>query len=142
MNESSELERGYRRLLALYPPAFRREHEEEMLTVLMAGAAPGQTQPRRGESADLLWNAVRERFMSQSTWEMSHRPDIWLVVRLVITAWLLLLTAILCANGYWWGLALLLAVAAHLVYVIRLRAAIRTREGRDRPPYEPPSPSR
>jgi hypothetical protein len=41
MTDSSGLERRYRRLLALYPRAFRTEREEEMLAVLMAGAAEG-----------------------------------------------------------------------------------------------------
>jgi hypothetical protein len=31
--------------LALYPRAFRREHEVEMLAVLMAGAKEGQRRP-------------------------------------------------------------------------------------------------
>lgn len=58
MTECSGLERRYRRLLALYPRAFRREHEEEMLTVLMAGAKDGQRRPRLGETADLIKNAI------------------------------------------------------------------------------------
>ncbi len=37
MTDSTALERHYRRLLALYPKAFRREHEQEMLSVLIAG---------------------------------------------------------------------------------------------------------
>jgi hypothetical protein len=37
MSDPPALERGYRRLLAWYPRAFRREHEEEMLAVLLAG---------------------------------------------------------------------------------------------------------
>jgi len=39
------LERRYRRLLALYPWSHRRRYEEEMLTVLLAGAEPGQRRP-------------------------------------------------------------------------------------------------
>jgi hypothetical protein len=38
MTESTGLERRYRRLLAWYPRPFRREQEEEVLAVLMAGA--------------------------------------------------------------------------------------------------------
>jgi len=52
------LERRYRRLLALYPRAFRREHGQEMLAVLMAGAKEGQRRPRFGETADLIKNAI------------------------------------------------------------------------------------
>jgi hypothetical protein len=52
MTNSSRLERRYRALLALYPKAFRREHEQEILSVLMAAAADGQKRPRLAESAD------------------------------------------------------------------------------------------
>jgi hypothetical protein len=45
MSDSASLERGYRRLLACYPRAFRRENEEEILAVLMACAQDGQTRP-------------------------------------------------------------------------------------------------
>ena len=45
MSDATQLERGYRRLLAFYPTAFRREHEQEMLAVLLAGAAEGQRRP-------------------------------------------------------------------------------------------------
>jgi hypothetical protein len=42
MTGSSPLERGYRRVLACYPKAFRRESEEEILAVLLATAQEGQ----------------------------------------------------------------------------------------------------
>jgi hypothetical protein len=42
VSDSTQLERRYLRLLAFYPKAFRREHEQEMLSVLIAGAADGQ----------------------------------------------------------------------------------------------------
>ena len=45
MNSSASLERGYRRLLAFYPRAFRRENEEEILAVLLATA--GRPAPAR-----------------------------------------------------------------------------------------------
>jgi hypothetical protein len=60
-NDSASLERGYRRLLACYPRAFRRENEEEILTVLMACAQDGQTRPTLEAAADLLKGAVRMR---------------------------------------------------------------------------------
>jgi hypothetical protein len=62
MSDSERLERGYRRLLAAYPRAYRREHEEEILAVLMAGARRGQRRPGMGESANLIMNAMRVRF--------------------------------------------------------------------------------
>jgi hypothetical protein len=54
MTDPAQLERGYRRLLAFCPRAFRRENEQEILAVLMACAAAGQRRPELGTSADLL----------------------------------------------------------------------------------------
>lgn len=59
MTESQGLERGYRRLVALYPRSFRRESEEEIVGVLMATARPGQRRVGVAESADLVRGAVR-----------------------------------------------------------------------------------
>ena len=65
MSDSADLERRYRRLLACYPRAFRREYEEEILAVLMAGAGDCQQRPRPGEAADLIvratWMRLRPR---------------------------------------------------------------------------------
>lgn len=61
MSGSADLERRYLRLLACYPRAFRHEHEQEILAVLMAGAAEGQKRPRLGESANLIKHALRMR---------------------------------------------------------------------------------
>ncbi len=57
----ARLERGYRRLLALYPAAHRRVHEEEMLAVLMTQAPVGKRRPGITEAADLLLGALRVR---------------------------------------------------------------------------------
>jgi hypothetical protein len=63
MTDQEHLERAYRRLLAWYPRAFRREHGQEILAVLMAGARAGQRRPGLAESADLissgLWLRLR-----------------------------------------------------------------------------------
>ena len=61
MADSASLERGYRRLLAFYPRAFRRENEEEILAVLMACAQDGQIRPSLEASIDLLKGAGRMR---------------------------------------------------------------------------------
>jgi hypothetical protein len=53
------LERGYRRLLAFYPPRYRRVHEEEMLAVLMTAAPEGKRRPGLAEAADLIAGALR-----------------------------------------------------------------------------------
>jgi hypothetical protein len=59
--DRGRLERGYRLLLACYPAAYRRAHEEEMLAVLMTAAPHGKRRPQIGEAADLIWGAVRVR---------------------------------------------------------------------------------
>ncbi len=65
MTEAADLERGYRRWLRWYPQAFRREHEAEMLGVLLAGARAGQRRPALMECLDLLrgalWMRLRPR---------------------------------------------------------------------------------
>ena len=58
MSDSAGLERRYGRLLACYPRAFRREHEQEILAVLMAGADEGQQRPGLGEAANLMRHAL------------------------------------------------------------------------------------
>jgi hypothetical protein len=63
MTDQEHLERAYRRLLAWYPWEFRRENEQELLAVLMAGARDGQRRPGLAGSADLirsgLWLRLR-----------------------------------------------------------------------------------
>ena len=61
MTDTADLERGYRRWLRWYPKAFRREHEAEILAVLLAGARAGQRQPAPMECLDLLRSALRMR---------------------------------------------------------------------------------
>ena len=62
MTDSSRLERRYRRVLACYPKAFRRESGEEILAVLMATAGEGQRRVGPAESADLIMGALRMHF--------------------------------------------------------------------------------
>lgn len=59
MTGTAELERRYRRWLRWYPRDFRREHEPEMLAVLVAGARDGQRRPEPMECLDLLGSALR-----------------------------------------------------------------------------------
>jgi hypothetical protein len=66
MTYSPELERGYRRLLACYPRAFRRENTDEIVGVLLASAAEGQRRPGLAESADLIRGAARMRLRPAS----------------------------------------------------------------------------
>lgn len=58
MTDAADLERGYRRWLRWYPTSFRREHEAEILEVLMAGAREGQRQPEVMECLDLMRSAL------------------------------------------------------------------------------------
>ncbi len=59
MTDVDDLERRYRRWLRWYPTAFRREHEEEILGVLLAGADDGQRHPRPTDCLDLIPNGPR-----------------------------------------------------------------------------------
>jgi len=74
------LERAYRRLLALYPDWFRREHEDEMVAVLLAGSDEHQRRPGPGEAVNLIWNAVCMRLSPQRSQGAGDvRPSIWLM---------------------------------------------------------------
>jgi hypothetical protein len=133
MTHATRLERRYRRLLAFYPKAFRREHEEEILAVLMAAAADGQQRPRPAESADLLRNAIVMRLRQTKVpteWEYRH-AGLMLPVRLVTGVWLVFLTAVLYGygRGGWWGALLVPAATLHFYIAYRL-----THPRAERPP--------
>ena len=64
----NQLERRYRRLLACYPRAFRRENSDEILAVLLACAEDGRQRPGLAASADLIKGALRMRL------RMAGRP--------------------------------------------------------------------
>ncbi len=83
------LERGYRRLLACYPRAYRRENEEEILAVLLACARDGQQRPGLAESADLIKGAMRMRL-----WPAAQPP------RTVQTAVSLMFAGVAAQLGY------------------------------------------
>jgi hypothetical protein len=84
MNDSVNLERRYRRLLACYPRAFRHEHEREMLAVLMAGAGAEQQRPTPAESADLVRNAIWIRLRPGTP--RSTRTVWWAVMLMFVSA--------------------------------------------------------
>ncbi len=143
------LERRYRRLLHLYPKAFRREHEEEILAVLMASAAKAQTRPRLVETFNLLIHALLWRARHTSipnpsrggvmnfkwadenaagidkripAFEYRH-PRLFCVLLTCTGAWFVILTAILYGYGVggWWGAVLMPAAAVTLFFAYRLR---------------------
>src|SRR4029453_2249764 len=64
---SEQLERRYERLLALFPEAYRREYEDEMIGVLMARAKPQQRFPGLREAANLIGCAVWMRLGGRGT---------------------------------------------------------------------------
>ena len=136
MTNSSRLERRYRSLLALYPKDYRREHEQEILSVLMAAATEGQHRPRLAESADLVRSAILMRLRQTkvpTSWEYRH-ARLMLPVRVVTGVWLVFLTALLYGygRGGWW--AALLVPAATLQFYIAYRLIHR--------PGQPPGPAR
>ncbi len=61
MSDRSELERRYRRLLAWYPAEHRRDHEDEMLGVLLAAARGGQRRPGLADAVNLIGGGLRIR---------------------------------------------------------------------------------
>lgn len=121
---SPQRERRYRRLLPLYPKAYRREHGLEILSVLLAGAATDQARPRLMETLDLLRGAfvMRLRRTSLPTdWEYRH-ARIMLPVRIVVGFWMVILTTILYGygRGGLWALLLIPAAMLHFFLAWRL----------------------
>ena len=130
MTDSTRLERRYRRLLAFYPKAFRRDREQEIGAVLMAGAAEGQRRPRLAESLDLLRSAIFMRLRQiklPSSWEYRH-AGVMVPVRIATGIWLVILTAILYGygRGGWWGVLLVPAAALHFYLAYRLTHRVQT----------------
>lgn len=128
MTDATELERRYRRLLRCFPAGYRREHEQEILSVLMDGAADGQRRPGLGDSADLvvsamlIWWRVATR---QPRWRWERRHPLLIVrLRVAIGVWLLVLGAILLSERYWWGALMVVPAALHFYLAYRLRRAV------------------
>ena len=69
MSDMTALERGYRRILGLYPRSFRGESEEEILAVLLATSGESQARVRLAEAFDLVRGAMRMRL-----WPAAPRP--------------------------------------------------------------------
>ncbi|MFE3448445.1 hypothetical protein ACFXJ8_05870 [Nonomuraea sp. NPDC059194] len=60
----TSLERRYRWLLRAYPNAYRADHGEELLDILLESAAPGQALPPAREAYALLVGGLRTRIIS------------------------------------------------------------------------------
>ncbi|MEV4113392.1 hypothetical protein [Nonomuraea sp. NPDC049695] len=94
------LEDRYRRLLAWYPKEHRASYEEEMLAVLLVGAAPGRERSSVRETYDLLRGAFAIRLrravgsVSRRRWHAAFH-----VAALLAPIWLLVLE-VTRAAGY------------------------------------------
>jgi hypothetical protein len=78
-SEPARLERRYRRMLACYPRAYRRENEDEILAVLLACAHDGQQRPGLAESADLIKSALRMRLWPAARPPRTVQIAVWLM---------------------------------------------------------------
>ncbi len=116
MTDQANLERRYRRLLAWYPQAFRREHGQEILAVLMACAPDGQRRPGLAESADLIRSGL---------W-MRLRPSVPLSARTVRAA-----VRLMCAGAAVTTLSLIVSMIS-LAHIGRGAATLRL-AGRSQP---------
>jgi hypothetical protein len=64
MTANPGLERRYRRLIGLYPPAYRREYTDEVLGVLMESAPEGRHRPSLADTVDMVRGAAAVRLRS------------------------------------------------------------------------------
>jgi hypothetical protein len=125
VSDPTQLERRYRRLLALYPEAFRREHEQEMLTVLMADVAEGQRRPSVDEAIDLVRNAILMRLWHMferlfvRPYEVRYRRLLW-GFRIVFGFVLLGIAVFALSYGGWWTPWFLLGAVADFVLGYRI----------------------
>ena len=131
MSDLARLERRYRRLLAFYPEAFRREHEEEMLSVLLAGASEDQRRPSRDEAIDLVGCDVvlvppiptgeSEGLETGrlDLYEYRHHRLLW-GFRIVWGLVLLGVAGFALSSGSWWALFFLAGAAADFVFGYRI----------------------
>ena len=101
------LVRDYRRLLRLFPYAYRREHEAEMLGHLLDAARPGQSRPSRPERWDLLRAAARERLLAPLGSTARGRRASTGLLLVVLPALLVIMAARAVAFGIAWAGALL-----------------------------------
>jgi hypothetical protein len=92
VTDQAQLERRYRRLLLWYPRAFRAQHEDEMLVVLMAGARSGRRRPGPADSANLILNGLRARMRPRAP---RCTPTVFWAVRLMALGAVLELVALI-----------------------------------------------
>jgi hypothetical protein len=89
------LERRYLRLLRCYPPAHREFHREEMLSVLLAAARPGQRTPGLRETVNLAACGLAIRVRRIPGWLAADAgKDALAVVSLIAPAVVFILIAL------------------------------------------------
>jgi len=132
VSDATQLERRYRRLLAFYPKAFRHEHEQEMLAVLIAGAAEGQRRPSLAEAIDLVINAISMRMghmfekLFVRPYEVRYRRLLW-GFRIVFGFVLLGIAMVAIPYGGWWTPWFLVGAAADFVLGYRIHQIAQRR---------------
>jgi hypothetical protein len=90
MTGSADLERRYSRLLAWYPAAFRREHEAEMLAVLVESAPDDQRRVSLADAADLIRGALilRLRVPARAPWTVAAAVRLmWAGATVTLAGW-------------------------------------------------------
>lgn len=121
MSRSGALEHRYRRLLMLYPRAFRRDSAEEILAVLMSGAGEDRRWPGLTDSVDLIRSATWMRLCPGTP---RSAPHVRWAVRLMCLAAALELSTLVTTLATLGGLRATLAhafpawTAAHLHHVV------------------------
>lgn len=99
VSDQASLERGYRRLLACYPRAFRRESGEEILAVLLDCAQDGQRRPDLATAVDLIKGAVVFRLRPAPRLPRAMRAAIRLMYLGVLAHLTILITVIITAGS-------------------------------------------
>ncbi|MHB1570313.1 MAG: hypothetical protein ACYC0H_14060 [Solirubrobacteraceae bacterium] len=128
MSQPDALERRLRLLLKVYPKTFREGHEQEMLSVLMAEAGEDRRRPSFLDVVNVATNGLLMRTRRQkfySAWALSHSHAV-ITIRVISGVWLVILSGILCAIGYRWGLVLLLPAGLHFYLAHHLARAARS----------------
>lgn len=127
------LERRYRRLLALYPAAHRREYEDEMVTVLLADTPPGHDRPPIATTLDLVLGAATARvrttrhWLAGDTWRRAAGAGVLAVCALLaVRAVPVVDRMVLLRYGppYWYRDAIVLTVVSLLWPVVAVLATL------------------
>ena len=83
MNDTAGPERRFRRWLRCYPVWYRREHEDEMLAVLLAVSEEGSQRRGAAQCWDLVRGAVRVRLRPRVA---RSQRSVWAALQLVYLA--------------------------------------------------------